>query len=186
LTRPRVIAAGMLCFYLVGCSTDSDSGDPSIVLDKERAPSELVENGTAYDRAAVEPGRAKKVVLPDTATVQRTSEPGLIRLFMSKRLGFSGHPKEPISIRAVRKDMGCAIKVEGDALMVATFGEWDSHIEGGYNMKLVVVVPNGLAVEQRKGLSGEKSAGLERRTPENPAGVWSAVLDEPDPNHAAK
>jgi hypothetical protein len=39
--------------------------------------------------------------------------------------------------------------------------QWDSHIEGGTRMRLVAVVPERLAVEQRGGLSGEDSAGRE-------------------------
>ena len=199
--RPTILVAALgLC--LSGCSADGDSGDPSVVFDKERAPSQNVKNGTAYDRADVDPGGAKKVVLPDTAIVRRTAEVGPIRRFMAKRLGFGGHPPEPVSIRDARKNMGCALKAEGDALLVATFGEWDSHIEGGADMKLVAVVPEGRAVEQRKGLSGEKSAGREWGGvyltkpanakggywygPASPAGGWKAVPDEPDPDRTAR
>jgi len=77
------------------------------------------------------------------------------------------------------------MKAEGNALLIATFREWDSHIECGADIRLVAVVPNGLKVEQRAGLSGEKSVAWDRE-----AGVmargWQAVPDEPDTERKAE
>jgi len=185
-------------FALTGCSTD---GDPSLTTDRHRAPSDNVENGTAYDRATVDIGSAKRIVLPDTATVRRTGEGSSVRLFMAKRLAFAGHPPEPMGVRDARMNMGCATKVEGNGLVIATFGEW-SNIEGGADIKLVAEVPGGLTVEQREGLSGATSAargwqGVKVTKPADaksgywygpttPAPGWSAVPDEPDPDRTAK
>jgi hypothetical protein len=66
-----------------------------------------------------------------------------------------------MSIRDARKNMGCATKREGEDLVVATYGEWDSHIEGGAFMLVLAVVPEGVEVESRKGLSGTGSAARE-------------------------
>jgi hypothetical protein len=171
------------------------------VPDSQPAPSPKVENGTAFDKAAVDLGTAKRVVLPDTAAVRRAGQPGTVQLFMTKRLGFGGHPPERMSIRDARKNMGCAVKTEGDALVIATYGEWDSHIEGGADMKLIAVVPEGVEVEQRKGLSGEDSAGREWHGeltkpkdakggwwygPAAPAEGWKAVPAVPNPLRDAK
>jgi hypothetical protein len=161
-----------------------------------------VENGSAYDRAAVDLGTAKKVVLPHDAVIRRGGEPGKMQFFMKKTMGFHGHPPKPMSIRDARKNMGCAVKVEGDDLLLATFGEWDSHIEGGTRMKLVAEVPEGIDVEQRKGLSGEDSVGREWHSeylskpkdakggywygPASPAEGWRAVPDVPDPDRQAR
>jgi hypothetical protein len=49
------------------------------------------------------------------------------RLLMEKTLGFYGHTAKSWSIRDARKEMGCAIKTDGDKLLVATFGEWNLH-----------------------------------------------------------
>jgi hypothetical protein len=68
---------------------------------------------------------------------------------MAKTLSFGGHPPEPMSIHGARKTMGCAVRVEGDSLVVATYGEWASRKEGGAHMKLVAVIPDGVEVEQR-------------------------------------
>jgi hypothetical protein len=173
--------------------------DPSIELSNHFGK---VENGSAYDRAEVDLGDAKKLVLPADAIVRRTGEEGKVQLFMKKTLAFGGHPPEPMSIRDARKNMGCAVKVEGDALVIATFGEWDSHIEGGAHMRLVAVVPEGLALEQRKELSGPDSTGREWDGayltkprdaqggywygPASPGDGWTAVPAVPDPNQTAK
>jgi hypothetical protein len=161
-----------------------------------------VQNGSAYDRAGVELGAATKVVLPDNAQVRRTPEGGKVQLFMKKTLSFHGHPPESMSISGARKNMGCAVRTEGTALIVATFGEWDSHIEGGTFMRLVAIIPEGTEVEERPGLSGEKSAGREWHGfyltkpkdaqggywygPASPAEGWAAVPDVPDPDRTAK
>jgi hypothetical protein len=173
--------------------------DPSIELSERFG---RVENGSAYDRAAVDLGTAKKLTLPDDAVVRRSGEAGKVQLFMKKTLAFGGHPPEPMSIRDARKNMGCAVKAEGDALVVATFGEWDSRIEGGTELRLVAVVPEGVEVEQRKGLSGPDSAGREWHGqyltkpkdakrgywygPASPADGWTAVPAVADPDRIAK
>jgi hypothetical protein len=161
-----------------------------------------VENGSAFDRAAVDLGNAKKVVLPRNAAVDRGAAGDRLQLFMKKTLAFGGHPPERMSIRGARKNMGCAVKAEGDVLVVATFGEWDSRIEGGAHMRLVAVVPEGVEIERRQGLSGPDSAGREWHGqyltkpknardgywygPASPAEGWTAVPDVPDPERGAK
>jgi len=180
------------------------SGDPSIVLAEpfNTVHGLTVENGSAFDRAAVEIGTAKKLVLPHNATVRQSGETGKVQFFMKKSLSFLGHPPEPMSIRDARKNMGCAVKIEGRELVLATFAEWDSHKEGGTRIKLLVAVPKGVEVEQRKGLSGENSVGHEWHGqyltkpkdaeggywygPASPAQGWMAVPDVPDPDRTAQ
>jgi hypothetical protein len=198
MPRLSLLPIAAFTLYLTGCSADAD---PSLESDRHRAPSDNVENGTAYDRATVELGSANRIVLPDTATVRRTGEGGPVRLFMAKRLAFVGHPPEPMGVRDARMNMGCAVKPEGNGLVIATFGEW-STIEGGADIKLVAEVPGGLAVEQRAELSGVASAargwqgvvvtkpadakGGYWYGPSSPAPGWSAVPDEPDSDRTAK
>jgi hypothetical protein len=160
-----------------------------------------VQNGSAYDRAAIDLAGTTKLILPHNTIVRRTGNAGKVELFMKKTLAYSGYPTEPMSIREARKNMGCAVKLEGDALVVATFGEWDS-IEGGAHIRLVALVPEGVELEQRKGLSGPDSAGREWQGqyltkpkdaqrgywygPASPADGWTAVPAVPDPDHRAK
>jgi hypothetical protein len=119
---------------------------------------------------------------------------------MAKRLTFFGHPPEPVTLRGARKYMGCAVKNESDALVIATHGEWDSRKEGRADMRLVTIVPEDMQLEQRTELSGPDSAatGPDRGfgaghdedgcwyTPKTPANGWTAVPDVPDPDRTAK
>jgi hypothetical protein len=192
--------AGLAVFLLVAggvwLTNSVPFHDRSIVIDKPKRNG-TVENGRAYDKASVDLGGAKSVVLPHNAVVRRNDDGGVIHLFMEKKLSFGGHPPEPMSIRDARKNMGCAIKSDGESVVVATFGEWDSRIEGGASMKLVVVVPEGVKVEQIKGLSGPDSVAHKSDGkwlakppdakggywygPASPTEGWTAVPESTDP-----
>ncbi len=155
----------------------------------------------AFDQAALDTEKYKKVILPDTAEIRREEKGTELQVFMKKTLGFAGHPPEAMSIRTARKHMGCAVREEDGSLVLATFGEWDSHIEGGAQMGIEVHIPEGVAMEQRAGLSGERSAGREWHGayltkpkevkdgwwygPASPAEGWQAIPDVPDPGRRA-
>jgi hypothetical protein len=134
--------------------------DPSLELGERWGKFGIVENGSAYDRAAVDLDAAKRLILPDTAIIRDGGVGSQVEIFMKKTLGFHGHPPSQMSIRDTRKKMGCAVKIEDDGLVIATFGEWESK-EGGAHLRLIAVVPNGVKVEQRKDLSGPHSIGRE-------------------------
>ena len=175
--------------------------DAGALLFGDAAPSACPDVACLLEARYASDAKAKKLALPDTATVRRAGEAGTVQLFMAKTLSFAGHPPGPMSTRGARKHMECAARVEGDALVVATYGEWDSRIEGGAHLKLVAVVPDGIEVEQRKGLSGPDSAGQERHGqdltqrkdaregywygPASPADGWTAVPAVPDPERRA-
>jgi hypothetical protein len=175
---------------MVGCDQDSSQ----IVSTSQW--SEKVENGTVYDVATIDGQGVTKVVLPSNASVQKTPGTRSIQLFMAKELSFYGHPPVPISLRSVRAYMGCAIKRDGQALLVATYGEWSS-IEGGSSLRVLAVVPDGIEVVQRDGLAGKESLanqvpGLHRGGPEGywyathvPAIGWTALPSKPDPKKTA-
>jgi hypothetical protein len=159
--------------------------DPSVLIDETDQIDPKVENGTAFDRAIIDLGSTKKVVLPREATIHRGGEAGKIQLFMAKTLAFAGHPPEPMSIHSQRKSMGCAVRTERNALVVAIHGEWDSGIEGGARAKLVAVVPNGVEVDRRAGLSKPLDAGRAWNGLSLPAEGWPAVPDVPDLERSA-
>jgi hypothetical protein len=161
------------------------AADRSVVLSARKAPSTKVENGAAFDSAVLDLAGRTRLVVPDNAEVLRGAAGGTTRVYLKKTLGFGGHPPEPMSIRTVRKYMGCATKAEGEALVLGTFGEWKSK-EGGSRIKLVVVVPAGVEVEKVAGLSGPESAA---RPPVGGPYLtkprWTVVPVEPDPDHRA-
>jgi hypothetical protein len=181
-----ILACAVLA--MVGC-------DSSQVVSSSQS-SKKVENGTVYDVATIDWQGVAKVVLPRNASVRKTPGTQSIQLFMAKELGFYGHPPEPITLRTVRAYMGCAIKRDSQALLVATFGEW-STIEGGSTLCLVAVVPDGVEVVQRDGLAGTESLanqvpGLHRGGEEGywyatrvPAMGWKGLPSKPDPKKTA-
>lgn len=180
------LTAGLIPL-LSGCMGVGQLLDPSVVPAEHRAPSEKVENGTAYDRATIDLSGVKKVVLPTEAIVHRTEPAGSVQLLMAKQLWFAGHPGETMSIRQTRKKLGCASRKEGTTLTVAIYGEWDSGVEGGAYVKLVAVVPQGVEVEQRPGLS--KPLGVGNRAWNGlslPADGWTAIPDTLGVNRSAR
>jgi hypothetical protein len=133
-----------------------------------------VENGVVYDRASLDNRDSKKIVLPENTTVLRSGEPGKIQLYMAKTLSFGGHPSEPMTLNRLRKEMGCAVQEAEGAILISTYGEWDSHKEGGTQMKLVVNLPDQILTEQRKGLSGSALKF-----------GWTPIPSVPDPDRVA-
>jgi len=156
----------------------------------------IVENGSAFDRAVLDVTPYKTLILPDDAAVRDGAPAKEVQIFMQKKLSFGGHPPERMSIRGARKNMGSAVKADGDTLMVATFGEWDSRIEGGAFMGLLFLVPEEIKIRRQANLSGPDSAGREWTGayltkpkdakegywygPASPAEGWSRVPDVPD------
>jgi hypothetical protein len=193
--------AGVAAVVVAGMGADDPKadGDKSIVLGKQFG--ESVENGSAYDKATLDLGEVKRIAIPEGAEVVQGDDGRKIRVFLKKTLDFAGHPPEPMSIRTGRTKMGCATKVEGQTLVIATFGEWTSK-EGGARIKLLLVVPKGVEVERRKGLAGSDSAAhpapgvspSERGEtkdgywygPTRPTDGWQAARTDPDVDRRAE
>ena len=93
-------------------------------------------------------------------------------------------------------------RIDNGTLTIATYGEWNSHIEGSGFLNLVAIVPNNIALEQIPGYSGPDSAanaanGVEVPTtttsapaeywytPGIPAPGWTAIPTIPDPQRTA-
>jgi hypothetical protein len=159
-----------------------------------------VANGSAFDFGAVALTPGLVLVVPDDAGIAFGSPPGRCEFFLEKELGFAGHPGARLSPATARSNMGVATKTEGDKLVVATYGEWNSHIEGGAAVGLVVRVPEGSRVFRRPGLSGEDSATMfgpdgarheqsftdDWGAPAKPAPGWNSVPTRPDERRVAR
>lgn len=171
--------------------------DPSLVL-KPAAPSADVENGSAYERAEFSLGTAKRLAVPVDAEVVEQGTGPAIQLFLRKTLSFAGHPPEKMSIRTGRNNFGCASRLDGDALVVGNYGEFSTK-EGGAQIKLRFVVPQGTKVERRAGLTGEaslvhKGPDREPRDPKfgywygytAPAPGWTKIATKPDAERTAE
>ena len=148
--------------------------DPSLII-APNGPSNDVVNGNAYDRGEFDLGTVKRLAVPDNAEVMQGTGTGTtIHFFTQKTLSFGGHPPEKMHIRTARNNLGIATQAVADGLIVGTFGEFWTK-EGGAQLKLRVVVPQGIAVEKRTGLSGDSSKvhsapGVKPRDPKN--GYW--------------
>jgi hypothetical protein len=161
-----------------------------------------VENGRAYDKAALSISADQVLVVPKDAAVEEGAPAGRVEVFMKKTLAFGGHPPERMSIRLARNHMGVGCKTEGGKVILATYGEWDSQIEGGAFLELLVRVPEGVTVERRADLSGPESVGREWHAeyltkpaeakegywygPASPGPGWQALRGEPDRDYRAR
>ena len=199
------------CLFVAPCTTGSnvhelqdhqkDREDSSIVLAElwKTVNGREVENGTAYDKTQMDLEKHTKLVVPENVKIRTDGPAGKIQIFMAKTLAYAGHPPESMSIRQMRNQMGCAVKSENEILIVGPYGEWDSHIEGGASIKLIIVLPKGVTVEKRKGLPEEvrKSQDRvkrgrpgkkteERETSPQFSKGWKALVSEPDPQRTAK
>jgi hypothetical protein len=183
---PRITGSASRAVYILLCACVLPACDSSIV--RSGSADWSVANGTAYDQATLDPGNAKTLIVPQNAKVTATSTDGRVHLYLKKKLAWMGHPQLPADIRYERYKMGCATHRDGPVLTLATFGEWDSVKEGGATIALAIIVPPGLTVETRDGLSGQDSPveiqepifdSLQSR-PWNDG--WIKVKDQPDPS----
>jgi hypothetical protein len=142
---------------MMGC--EKHQSDGIILGDKSASP--IVQNGWAYDKATLQIDAKYVLVVPHDARINHQGSGELAEIYMEKSLQFAGHPPEPMSIRLARHNMGCAFQVQNDRLVIATYGEWDSNIEGGAKLSLLIKIPESIRVETRPGLSGTRSIAHE-------------------------
>lgn len=165
--------------------------DPSVVV-APNGPSLDVVNGSAYDRGEIDLGTKKQLIIPAAAEVVQEGTGTTLRLFTRKTLSFAGHPPEKMHIRTARNNLGVATQDLADGLVIGTFGEFATK-EGGAELKLRLVVPQGITVEKRADLSGDASRvhsapGVKPRDPKNgywygptgPSAGWTIVKTTPD------
>jgi hypothetical protein len=197
-----VLAVGLTAYFFIRGKWPG--GDNSIVLSEpfHTVHGLTIENGSTFDQGSVDIRPYKKLIVPKDAEVRNAAAGAPLQVFMRKTLSFHGHPPEPMSVWTARKNMGCAVKAEGETLHLATFGEWDSRIEGGASMCLMLLVPEGVEVEKRSRMSGPDSVGREWNGqyltkpkdakggywygPASPAEGWAAIPDVPDPKRVAE
>jgi hypothetical protein len=156
-----------------------------------------VENGAVFELGSVPLGtHTRRVVVPQGAIVVKGSPSRHMYIATRKALSFAGHPPERMPLVALRTNMGCAWTREGSRVILGTFGEWASH-EGGASIGLLVRLPDDVAVERARNLSGAESvagqpgkaasAGAPRMgfwyATTVPTEGWAPVKLSPDPRH---
>jgi len=130
-----------------------------LIMRKEHQNSKTIVNGTAFDKAEVDLGDIKSVVVSHNAIVKQMDGISKMQIYTAKTLCFFGHLSQPnqLTIHGARLNMGCATSREDDTMIIGTYGEWSS-IEGGAWIDLIIVLPSGISVEKKKGLSGPDSS----------------------------
>jgi hypothetical protein len=138
VVRPR---KGFKTFYGMPLEEDAASLPANTSLKISHWRSNLmVENGAAYDKAVLVIGDYKQIFTP-YGQIVRTDEKDKIVVKMKKSLGFFGHPPEPMSIRQLRNAMGCAVYIDNKTLTIATYGDWNSYIEGRSWIETIIEIP---------------------------------------------
>jgi len=171
-----------LCVAALGVLAGCDS----TVVDTSTANGGNIVNGTAYDAGELDLGTAERLVVPEGTVVRETATGRRITIYLEKQMAWTGEAALPTDIHYERYKMGSAYRHEGDALILATFGEWHGKAQGGTYVRLAVDVPKGLSVEQRKGLSGMDSPArvgepiFDSLQTKPFAAGWYQVKDQPD------
>eukprot|EP00727_Mastigamoeba_balamuthi_P001149 m51a1_g11030 hypothetical protein (156) ;mRNA; r:423688-424155 len=128
----------------------------------------LIENGTYRARATIGAEHlagVKKLLLPPCA-ISKSPAGSPVLILYTRTLGFAGHPPLPIPRATVEACMGIAWRyspLHSERLDVATYGEWDSHIEGRASVAVALVeVPEGLETAHSPSHMGEHSVAAGR------------------------
>jgi len=153
-------------------------GDDRALWDVDKRIYILVENGDAYDRAILDAGDYKELIIPEgTATPIRSEESGKITLKMKKSLFTGMWPGKSMSIRQLRNTMGCAVKVENKKIVLGTYGHRINFYHGGSWMTIIIEIPKGIEIN-RSAENGSKNGSpldpqqsLTRRE-DNNQGPW--------------
>ncbi|MBT9583756.1 hypothetical protein IV102_10435 [bacterium] len=149
--------------------------DPSLVLTGRLNGTE---NGRAYQRATLSLAEIDRLEIPAGTRVQTDDDSSDLRLFLEILVGFAGH-RSGFTIRRERKSVGCIMKIHDRTLRLCRHGDWDSQIEGGVSVEMLVKVPSRLRVVKSRPLP----------TPQNPIEVrpgWQIVANQPDPERTAE
>lgn len=142
-------------------------------------------NGTVYDRGVLNVAGIDMLVVPTKTKIDRGEKGKEAVLYMEKYHQWAGHPNVPTGPQEMRNEMGCAWKKKGKTLILATFGEWDSRIEGGAGMELRIAVPPGITVRKELELSGPNSLA-NKALGRQPAVSWNVIPNIPDEESALK
>ena len=113
--------------------------------------------GSVYQHATLAVGQHQALRVPANALVAEGAKAGTIEVYVAKTLGFAGHPPETMSVESVRRNLGLATTDDGTTFVLASYGEFDTRIEGAATMQLFVRVPKAFPVHVSDGLSGDDS-----------------------------
>jgi hypothetical protein len=154
-------------------NTTKNTNDEGLIITKSSTNPSVV-NGFSYEKATLQLPPNKSLVIPQEALVERKKQGDKVEIYLEKSLDFFGHPPSPMHIRDAREYMGIASREEKDAIFIATFGEWDSHVEGAASIRILLCVPEKVELKKAERLSGEES-----KAHFNEDGSWIKLIDSP-------
>jgi hypothetical protein len=149
------------------------------------ATDEHLENGCSYERASFDFSRFRALVLPHDAVVRRGLATDAFNVYVEKIQAFKGWPEKKLAISAFRTNMGVAFRVSGQAVALATFGEWGTS-DGGGTVRLTVIIPADLELKRREDISGQASIANAQAPGQlgpgsgQPRPGWTIVKTEPN------
>ena len=158
-------------------ATASCSRNPRMaIIYGSSADAGMVTNGTAFDRATIDMGECRWIMVPSKTEVEFAEEPGRLTLMMKKEMSIMGHPPKRITIDEVRQKIGCAYRKHDGKILVGKFGEFDSGGEGGEFVSLKVRVPRGTVIERNDDLELPSCSGARTSPRSSSRGQGFVVL----------
>jgi hypothetical protein len=148
----KIILAAILLVE-IGCA----KGDKSLIIKNSFGK---VQNGSAFEKTSILALSDTLLIIPMNAIAEPNDTRDSIKLFIAKTISFGGHPPREIGIQACRNYFGAALKREKQILKIATFGEWDSRIEGAAWINMIITYPTRMKIERRTNLSGDSSESI--------------------------
>jgi len=178
----RICIGGFICgIAFVGCHAGIKDG---IILKKDFSRSG-VQNGVAFDRAIIPVGQWKVIEVPASAQVTADINRSDVEIIMRKEQAYMiSRPVTDHTIYNARNNIGCVTKIEGDKLLIATFGEHVTQGQGTLFVTLSIAIPANLKIERSELLEGRNSIGnsMDRETQQG----WQRVETSPAPDAARK
>ena len=145
----------------------------------------MVENGTSFERAIVDFSLFRGIVIPEDAVLRRGIPTDQYNLYVEKKQCYKGYPEKKLHISATRGLMGVAFRASGQAVALATFGDWGTDESGG-RVRLCLLVPTDMEVQRRPDLSGLKGMANGHNIGEIGPGVgrpkagWTIIATDPN------
>ena len=169
----------MFCVLMLVIVFSRCKNDSSLVISPKSVDFNIT-NGRAYDKAFMKASKYESIIVPKNTKVLTNKKVNDIEIYIEKTLYFVGHPGKPIRIGEVRKYMGVAYKTDGEILTIAAYGEWNSRIEGGAFINLLIVVPKRIRITKKSDLRVEKSVQYFINPKLKLDKKWKKVSTEPD------
>jgi hypothetical protein len=145
----------------------------------------LVENGSSFERASFNFAPYRALVVPEDTVIRRGLGTDDFTIYVEKKQTFAGWHDKKLSIKELRSLMGVCMRLNGQSLAIATYGDWGTPTEGA-RVKLTILLPSDLEVRKRPDLGGLTGLANGYRAPElhpgpgKPKPGWTIIETVPN------